>query len=76
PNPFSSYLSIRIVHPYPSNVSLTLYDHMGHILYDKQEIEQSAGVYTWHIPTQHLGKGMYYIRVQDAYTTYLRKLVK
>ncbi|MEL6135028.1 MAG: S8 family serine peptidase, partial [Bacteroidota bacterium] len=28
PNPFSSYLSIRVVHPYPSNVSLSLYDHM------------------------------------------------
>ncbi|MEO0582628.1 MAG: S8 family serine peptidase [Bacteroidota bacterium] len=76
PNPFSSYVSIRVVHPYPSNVSLTLHDHMGHILYHKQEIEQSSGVYTWHIPTQNLGKGMYYIRVQDAYTTYLRKLVK
>ena len=86
PNPFNPSTQIRYGLPHESNVSLTLYNHLGQRVVSLVDKQQSAGFYTiqWdgrNASGNQVSSGIYFYRIEAAVTngegdfTSLKKMI-
>lgn len=77
PNPVADYLSIEFNLKSKNQLSLYLTDNMGKVLktYFSQQIHGS-GLHKYNLELSYIDSGIYYLRIIDNNTSYIKKIIK
>ncbi len=65
PNPFNSTTTIRYGLPYPSNVSIQVYNPSGQRIGTLFEGYRQAGIHTTTLPATNLPSGLYFVQLES-----------
>ena len=74
PNPFNS-TTISYGLPFPSNVSLQLYNPLGQRISALFEGKRQAGIYSANLSGRDLASGLYFVRLEGAGEVVMRKVL-
>ncbi|MDP8240671.1 MAG: T9SS type A sorting domain-containing protein [Candidatus Hatepunaea meridiana] len=75
PNPFNSTTTIRYALPYPSNVSLEVYNLLGQRVTTIFDGNRQPGVHTTTLTAVDLPSGLYFVRLEALGLVSLRKVM-
>ncbi len=75
PNPFNITAMIRYGLPYPSNVSVQIYNPLGQRIGTLFEGHQQTGIYTSNLNANDLPSGLYFVRLEASGEILTQKLM-
>ncbi|MDP8239162.1 MAG: T9SS type A sorting domain-containing protein [Candidatus Hatepunaea meridiana] len=75
PNPFNSTTMIRYSLPFPTNVSLGIYNPLGRKIDTLFEGYRQPGIHTENLNAVNLVSGLYYVRLESSKQVALRKVM-
>ena len=75
PNPFENFTNFQIFVSEPSDVTFTLFDILGNMIFTKTEIS-SDGYHNFSLIADGLKPGNYYFRISNNQNPFLLKLIK
>ncbi len=75
PNPFNSTTTIKYSLPFPTHVSLGVYDPLGRQIGTLCEGYKQVGIHTTNLNATDLPSGLYFIRLESSGQVQLRKII-
>ena len=75
PNPFNSTTTIRYGLPYPSNVSVKVYNLSGRRISTLFEGYRQAGIHTANLTANNLSSGLYFVRLNASDQLFTQKVM-
>ena len=76
PNPVEDQFTLRFSLEKPSKISYEILDVKGKIILDDNLKIQDSGIHEHQVSTEHLSKGIYFIKVNKNGISYSKKIVK
>ncbi|MFK7904475.1 MAG: T9SS type A sorting domain-containing protein [Chitinophagales bacterium] len=73
PNPTSSQSTLQYELNTPSNVTLSLQNTMGQVVWELKQGQQNAGIYQLPLAAKELPRGMYWLKLQNGKEYTVRK---
>ncbi len=75
PNPSSEHVFVKYLLIDKLNVQMDIYSTTGEHVYGHHAGQQPAAMYTWKMPTEKLGKGLFFLKLSIGERIYGRKFM-
>jgi len=76
PNPFTDDIELTYQVQSPTKLGIKVFNALGQIFYEHTPLRKETGLHQTSIPLNHLPPGLYYLQLDTAENTQVKKIIK